>query len=387
MKGIARWSTVLVLLIGMGAGIPGIPAAQETPAAPGDDLVLNGNFETPVVPYNLLAFNAGQTFGNWTVGSGQIDLVRSIWTAAVGAQSVDLSGSIAGSIYQDLPTVAGRTYTLTFQMAGNYAGPPTVKSMQVFWNDVSLGILTFDTTGRGPANMGWTLRTVPSLVAPGASTRLKFVSLDNTWYGPVIDDVHVVEGEGLLSSLRLSKTLLAGCLKTTGKVTLAEPAPSGGTVVSLTSSNPKVTVPASITLKAGLVTKSFPILTEVVASRESATISASAGGTPLTATLTLRPIGTKSVTLTPLSVVGGADVAGLVTLECPANPADITVTLWSTRPGVAAPDVAEVVVPQGAQTGPVTVTTFPVTAVTKASIKARANDVTKAKVLAVTPAP
>jgi len=63
------------------------------------------------------------------------------------------------------------------------------------------------------------------------------------------------------------------------------------------------------------------------------------------------------------------------------------VTLWSTKPGVAAPDVAEVVVPQGAQTGPVTVTTFPVTAVTKASIKARANDVTKAKVLAVTPAP
>jgi hypothetical protein len=186
-------------------------------------------------------------------------------------------------------------------------------------------------------------------------------------------------------SLKLSKTLLAGCLKTTGKVTLAEPAPAGGTVVTLSSSNPKVTVPASVTLKEGLVAKAFPITTDVVATLEAATISASVPGTTLSAVLTLRPIGVKKVTLTPATVIGGAGVAGTVALECPAAPGDIAVALRSTKPGAALPEVTELVVPQGAASGGFGVTTFPVVVTTKPSLKATANGITKAKVLVVTP--
>lgn len=387
MTPVSRGVTCLCLLVPFWSGIPPNVAAQAPPAAPGDDIVVNGSFETPVVSGSHWLKYAPYVFGGWTLESGSFDVVRTIWTAADGAQSLDLSGAGAGTIYQDLPTVAGRQYTLTFQMAGNFIPTPTVKSMEVFWDGASLGIFTFDVTGRSATNMGWTTRTVPSLVATGPTTRLKFVSLVNTAYGPALDDVHVVEGGPGLLSLKLTKTLLAGCLKTTGKVTLNEPAPAAGTIVTLASSSPKVRVPSSITLKAGLVTKSFPITTDPVASAEGATVSASTEGTTLNATLTLRRIGTKAVTLSPGTIAGGGDVAGTVTLECPAEPADITVTLWSTKPGAAEPDVTTLVVPRGSQSAGFEVTTYPVPVITKPSIKAKANDVTKAKVLVVTPAP
>jgi len=60
-------------------------------------------------------------------------------------------------------------------------------------------------------------------------------------------------------------------------------------------------------------------------------------GRVLSATLTLKPMGPKSVTLTPSPVVGGATVAGLVTLECPAGPGDIEVALTSTKGFIAEP--------------------------------------------------
>jgi len=387
MTPISRGLTGLCLLVPFSFSIPPNVTAQAPPAASGVDIVVNGSFETPVVSGSHWLKYAPYVFGSWTLESGSFDVVRTIWTAADGAQSLDLSGAGAGTIYQDLPTVAGRQYVLTFQMAGNFTPNPTVKSMEIFWDGASLGIFTFDVTGRSATNMGWTTRTVPSLVATGPTTRLKFVSLVNTAYGPALDDVHVVEGGPGLASLKLSKTLIAGCLKTTGKVTLTEPAPAAGTIVTLASSSPKVRVPSSITLKAGLVTKSFPITTDPVASAEGATISASTEGTTLNATLTLRRIGAKKVTLTPGTVVGGSDAAGSVVLECPAAPDDITVTLWSTKPGVAVPDVSAIVVPEGSSSGDFGVTTFPVSVPTKASLKAKANDITKAKVLTVTPAP
>jgi hypothetical protein len=259
-----------------------------------------------------------------------------------------------------------------------------VKSLQVFWNGASVGVFTHDVTGRTATDMGWTTRAVGSLVATGPVTRLAFLSTTPTAYGPALDDVHVVEDADLVS-LTLAKTLVAGCLKTSGKVTLNAPAPAGGVVVTLSSTNPKTVVPGSITLKEGVTSKRFPIATAIVGAREDAIISASTPGTTRTATLTLRPMGTKKVTLTPASLVGGTDAAGTVLLECSAGPGDITVTLWSTKPGAAVPDVTELVVPQGAPSAGFGVTTFPVGVVAKPSIKARANGVTKARALVVTP--
>jgi hypothetical protein len=187
--------------------------------------------------------------------------------------------------------------------------------------------------------------------------------------------------------LTLSKTVLSGCLKTNGKVTLPAPAPAGGLTVALSSDNPNVSVPASLSLKAGATTKSFSVLTSAVPSNETATIEASALDWTQTATLTLKPMGPKSVTLTPNPVVGGTTVAGLVTLECPAGPGDIEVALTSTKAFIAEPTTDTIIIPVGLQTFPFEVRTTPVFAPVDVTVKATANGVTKSRKLTMAPVP
>jgi hypothetical protein len=187
------------------------------------------------------------------------------------------------------------------------------------------------------------------------------------------------------TTLELATTLLSGCIATSGKITLTGPAPAGGLTVPLSSDNPNVVVPTSLFIKSGATRKSFSILTSAVAARETATIEASVSGEMLAATLSIEPMGVKTVLLSPDPVVGGATVSGIVALRCAAGPGDITVALSSTKPDIAAPTTATVTIPVGTNFLPFEVMTTPVTAETKASIKATANGVTKSNALVVRP--
>jgi hypothetical protein len=187
--------------------------------------------------------------------------------------------------------------------------------------------------------------------------------------------------------LQLSKTLVSGCMTVKGTVTLASPAPAGGLTVSLASANPHVVVPASVVIKAGATKKIFSIATSAVATRETATIEAGVAGRVLVTTLTLKPMGPKSVTLTPNPVVGGTPVAGMVTLECPAGPGDIEIALTSTKAFIAEPTTDTILIPFGAQALPFEVRTTPVFAPVDVTVKATANEVTKSRKLTMTPVP
>ena len=85
-------------------------------------------------------------------------------------------------------------------------------------------------------------------------------------------------------------TPTTGGLNTTGSITLDVPAPAGGTVVNLSSSDTAVaTVPSSTTVAAGQ-TKSpdFTVTTFVVSSQKQVTIAGTAGANTVTgATLTV----------------------------------------------------------------------------------------------------
>jgi hypothetical protein len=92
-----------------------------------------------------------------------------------------------------------------------------------------------------------------------------------------------------LSSFALSPTSVTGGASSTGTVTLAAPAPSGGTEVSLTSSNAAVSLPASVTVPGGQATASFTASTSSVTTQTSVTVTATAAGASRTATLTVNP--------------------------------------------------------------------------------------------------
>jgi uncharacterized repeat protein (TIGR03803 family) len=91
-----------------------------------------------------------------------------------------------------------------------------------------------------------------------------------------------------LSSLTLSPTLLHGGFNSVGTVRLTAAAPTGGAVVTLKSSSPGVaSVPASVTVPAGLSSATFIVRTARVSNTTTVTISAVYGGVTKTALLTV----------------------------------------------------------------------------------------------------
>lgn len=91
-----------------------------------------------------------------------------------------------------------------------------------------------------------------------------------------------------LSSLTLSASTVVGGTPVTGTVALTSAAPSGGTVVSLSSNNTvAATVPESVTVAAGATGASFTVTTKPVQNSQSSTIIGTAGGVTRSSTLTV----------------------------------------------------------------------------------------------------
>ena len=89
-----------------------------------------------------------------------------------------------------------------------------------------------------------------------------------------------------LTSLSLNtSSVVGGVQSATCTVTLSAPAPAGGAVVRLSSSNGAASVPSSVTIPAGATSASFTVNTSIVVISTSANISASYNGTTRSATL------------------------------------------------------------------------------------------------------
>jgi len=159
------------------------------------NLVSNGGFESPVYGGSFLNLNAGSAvLAPWVIDSGSIDHIGSYWVSHGPSQSIDLTGStgLPGSISQTLTTVPGGTYELSFYMAGNPAGLPVTKYVDVYWNGVKVDTKSFDTTGKTLGTMGWTKMVVSPLTATGVSTQIMFKDISGSdYYGAALDDIVV----------------------------------------------------------------------------------------------------------------------------------------------------------------------------------------------------
>jgi hypothetical protein len=251
-------------------------------------------------------------------------------------------------------------------------------------------LLTYDFAGVASSTGTFRVSVSPAAVtAQSADTGPALVVAATAPLGTVLTSAVFGLGPGTLAlaDLTLKKSETAGCLSVSGTVTLSEPAPSTGIVVSLSDTLAAALTPATVKVPAGATTKSFTIKTTPVAAAESGTVRATLGPVMRSQPLTVRPIGMLSVALTPTTVVGGLPVNGVAKLECKAGPGPIVVDLASTNPAVAHPTLASIVVPAGTQTGAFVVTTTPVATRTKPAIQATANGITKSKTLVVNPAP
>ena len=189
-----------------------------------------------------------------------------------------------------------------------------------------------------------------------------------------------------LSSLSLNPTSVVGGNSSTGTVTLTAPAPSGGFVVNLSSSNTSVaTVPSSVTVPAGATSANFTVATNPVSSVTSVTITAAAGGITRTATLTVNPpasnVTLQSLTISPTSVWGGSTATGTVTLSSPAPAGGAVVQLRSNSSRASVP--SSITIPAGATSARFTIQTRSAFSVRTVTITATYNGVSRSAQLTV----
>jgi hypothetical protein len=142
-----------------------------------------------------------------------------------------------------------------------------------------------------------------------------------------------------IAGIRFSpSSTVAGGNSLTAIVNLSKAAPTGGTVVTLTSSNSAAVVPASVTVLAGHSGVSFPITTSGVDANIGATITASATNAgSATAILTLTPpTALSKITYSPGNVVGGNWASVNAYLAGKAGPSGLSVQVQTTSPYLVA---------------------------------------------------
>lgn len=155
-------------------------------AAPAPNLIQNGSFESTVVTSPYTTLTSGLT--GWNIVTGNVDLIGNYWAPSDGNQSLDLNGTTAGSISQTFATTSGQKYHISFDLAGNPDGGDPLKTLlvsispQVFYS--------FNTTNQSKVNMGWTTNGFDYIATANTAT-LYFLSMQNSAYGPALDNVSV----------------------------------------------------------------------------------------------------------------------------------------------------------------------------------------------------
>ncbi len=166
------------------------------------NIVLNGGFEAPVVTPNTFdEVNAGESdLAPWVVTKTAVDVVHQgfLGPAAEGLQYLDLDGTPGpGGIYQDLATIPGVTYFLTFDYANH---PQSNLAPYEATVDVLDGSCeSFGRAGdayphsRPPLELWIGRRLQRSFVAGGEITRLTFDStaIGDDYGGILLDNISV----------------------------------------------------------------------------------------------------------------------------------------------------------------------------------------------------
>jgi hypothetical protein len=157
------------------------------------------------------------------------------------------------------------------------------------------------------------------------------------------------------ASLSLAPASVNGGDSTQATVTLTGPAPKGGLVVTLSSSDPAAQVPASVTVPAAATSATFTVTTSQVSQQVVATLTASANGKSATAALTVLAPTLEKLVLTPPTLPGGQNAIGTLNLTFAAPAGGGVVTLSSDNPAAVVPATATI--PGGGTTQTFTVTT------------------------------
>ncbi|MBZ4371187.1 DUF642 domain-containing protein [Corallococcus interemptor] len=151
----------------------------------GINVATNGSFENNVIGnFNYVVLNAGSTaLPGWTITAGIKVMKNTYKTPQNGAQTIDLNGLGAGSLYQDVPTVVGAGYTVTFYVSNSPACATVSRSATINYGPSSASFSN--------ASASWGLRTYV-FNATSTTSRIQLTSTSGgVGCGLAIDNLQV----------------------------------------------------------------------------------------------------------------------------------------------------------------------------------------------------
>jgi outer membrane protein assembly factor BamB len=152
--------------------------------------------------------------------------------------------------------------------------------------------------------------------------------------------------QATVSSVSFSPSTVAGGTTVTGTVTLASAPQDGAVVVSLSSTNSNVTVPASVSVTANSTSATFSATTSATTTSYTSSITASVGTSSASTTLTVVENGISAFTVSATSITAGDAITGTITLLAPAGTGGWKVNLSDSNTNDTLP--ASVTVASGA---------------------------------------
>lgn len=146
-----------------------------SPALAAPDLIVNGSFERPNVPRG--GFGIFSSIPGWTADPGTFieiqDNVAGAPAPGAGDQFAELDSGASTSIYQDVPTTAGRQYTLTFIWSPRPRTAAADNNFEVSAGGTPIGVVG---PAAGVAVTAWTPVSL-TFTATSSTTRIRFTDL------------------------------------------------------------------------------------------------------------------------------------------------------------------------------------------------------------------
>lgn len=223
--------------------------------------------------------------------------------------------------------------------------PTSTVTIPVTTRDVNIVIGTV--TVQAGSHLGSTLLTVNQGAQGGTSVL-------TATYGSTVASTAIQVALSLRSFSLPTQTLLGGAT-TTGTLTLNGNASRPGVIVTLSSNNPAVVVPNTVTMPPGTSSVTFPVTTSVLVVNTPVILTASALGISLNNTITVKGPTLTSFTVSGISVIGGSSLTGTVTISGAAPTTGYPVLVSSDQGSVTVPSV--VTVPAGSTSATFTITT------------------------------
>ena len=320
-----------------------------------------------------------------------------LYTAKTGYDNVTGWGSFNGAgllpLFAPAPNTTGGALVSVTLIPNVVVGGLSVTGQVVLSNPAPSGGATVALSSSDPTAQVPATVTVPAgalsayfTVTTSPVTTDTPVSITATYSGSSVSGpLTIVNSPPAIvpMTLSLNPASLNGGDTSEATVTLTGPAPKGGFVVALSSSDPaaQVPVPATVTVPFGSTAAVFPVTTSAVTQQVTATITATLNGKSASGTLTVLAPTLERLVLTPTTLPGGQTATGTLNLTFPAAAGGAVVTLSTDNPAAVVP--ATVTIPAAATTATFTIATKAVPKSLAATITATLGGLSQTAILEI----